>query len=682
MTTFTSDGGTDSAPTRLAAARETYAKLVEPTATGLPRWPVLLWFPALLTGLLALLVALGISGSSTGMFWAVFGSGTDPELIAGSPRPVRSDEWLTFGSWVISQASQGFPARNEVFPGGMDTTVLLDLPAWDWSTLFRPQAIGFMLFGLDHGLAVRWWLPGFAMMAAAYAMLVTLMPRRPVTAVLVAVAFFFSPFLNWWFAPSVFFPAVLCFTTIAAVLVAMRDERRWVRVLWAAITGYAAVCTIFTLYPPFILPAVLIAVAICLGAVLLETGKGGIGFVPALKRLYPILVAGLSTVTVVVLFFLTRSDTIAAITGTVYPGQRVEPTGLVDFNGLVAIFGAPFADGLQTDGYTGLLGPNSSEAATPVLLGLFLLIPLLWFVVRDWVVDRRLQWMLIGCLAITTVFLAFLLIPGWDSLAHLLLLDRMTVQRTRLGLGIICVVAIGLLTRRLDERDTSVPWVVSLLATGLAAVSIVVVWMALDKVDDPSLANSTYPLVVSILFVLSVFLFTRRQAVLGAAAFLIVSVVLSVGINPLYRGVFNLANETDIGREVERIDDQQPGTWLGMGSFQLSSVLVETGVSAFNGVQLYPVAQMWQDVDPTGQYEEQWNRYASLAWEPGTGEPVLRNPQADIVVGTFDSCSTFAQQHVQYVLTDNQVDQQCLTQIDQASDGASTYFYYEVVPTS
>ena len=181
---------------------------------------------------------------------------------------------------------------------------------------------------------------------------------------------------------------------------------------------------------------------------------------------------------------------------------------------------------------------------------------------------------------------------------------------------------------------------------------------------------------------LSVLLFTRRQAVLGAAAFLIVSVVLSVGINPLYRGVFNLANETEIGREVERIDDQRPGTWLGMGSFQLSSVLVETGVSAFNGVQLYPVAQMWQDVDPTGQYADQWNRYASLAWEPGTGEPVLHNPQADVVVGTFDSCSTFAQQHVQYVLADSQVDQECLTQIDQASDGASTYFYYEVVPAS
>ena len=44
----------------------------------------------------------------------------------------------------------------------MDATVLLELPTWQWPTIFRPKAIGLMVFGLDVGMAVRWWLPGSA----------------------------------------------------------------------------------------------------------------------------------------------------------------------------------------------------------------------------------------------------------------------------------------------------------------------------------------------------------------------------------------------------------------------------------------------------------------------------------------------------------------------------------------
>jgi hypothetical protein len=143
--------------------------------------------------------------------------------------------------------------------------------------------------------------------------------------------------------------------------------------------------------------------------------------------------------------------------------------------------------------------------------------------------------------------------------------------------------------------------------------------------------------------------------------------------------MFNLA-ETAMGRAVERIDDQKPGAWLGMGSFQLGAVLVETGVEAFNGVQTYPSEEMWREVDPTGRYAQQWNRYGSIRWESGTGEPTLRNPQDDVIVGTFDSCSAFARQHVTYVMADADVDQPCLRPLDKVSQGVLTFSIYEVTP--
>ena len=675
MSTTTSDAGAP-ATGRWSAARETVRRITEPAASGLPRWPIQLWFPALLVVLLIVATVLRISGSSTGMLWAVVGSGSDPDLLAGVPRPIRSDEWLTQMGWIVSQANQGYPDVNQAVPGGMDATVLLGLPAWDWPTVFRPDAAGFLFFGLDHGLAVRWWLPGFAMMAACYAMLIALMPRRPLTCAAVAVSVFFWPMIQWWYLPSITWAVALCFLAIAAAVFSLRDPRLWVRILWALATGYVAVCAAFTFYPPYLIPAVLVAAAIIVGLLLSEIGTG---FLPALRKLVPMVVAAAGAGVIIALFFVTRSDTIAAINNTVYPGQRLQATGGATRGELVSTFGALFTGGLDADqSYTGVLGPNQSEASAPVLLGLFLLIPLLYFVIRDWVVQRRIQWVMLACLACTAVLLALLLIPGWDVVAHLLLLDRTTAARSRIGLGLLAVVALGLLVRRLDEQDAKLPWWVSGVTVVAVVGQILLAHRVLSNSQDASLAGANHLRTVAVLFVIAAFLFTRRLAGPASAVLLIISVVLTVGVNPLYRGVLDLT-DTAVGRDVEAVNTADPGTWLAISSVELSSVLTEAGIPAYNGVQLYPNTAMWADIDPDGEFAEQWNRYASMVWLPGEGDPGISNPQPDIVIATFDSCSTFAQQHVDYVLADREVDQRCLQQVDSGQQGPTPYWIYTVV---
>ncbi|MET0864202.1 MAG: hypothetical protein ABWZ98_07690, partial [Nakamurella sp.] len=224
-------------PAGVAQFRDSWANLVRPRSTGLPNWLVLCWFPLLLLLLLLAFVAFGISGSSTGNWWGYFESGTDPSLLRGTPRPIRSDEWLVQSSWVVSQIQQGFPVFNGTFPGGMDATVQNDLPVWEWSSLFRPHVVGFLLLPLDQGMAIRWWLPGLSLIAAAYVLLVTLLPRRPITSAALATVFFLSPLIQWWFLPTTIWPPTWAFLAMAAVIWALRDPRSWVRILFAAGTG-------------------------------------------------------------------------------------------------------------------------------------------------------------------------------------------------------------------------------------------------------------------------------------------------------------------------------------------------------------------------------------------------------------------------------------------------------------
>ena len=100
--------------------RDRWSAWVEPRASGLPNWRVVTWFPALIGLGASLLIALRISGTSAGAWWQNFGTGIDPRVILGGPRPIRQDEWLTAQGWITSQIQQGFPVINGVFPGGMD----------------------------------------------------------------------------------------------------------------------------------------------------------------------------------------------------------------------------------------------------------------------------------------------------------------------------------------------------------------------------------------------------------------------------------------------------------------------------------------------------------------------------------------------------------------------------------
>ena len=663
---------------RLTQSRKAFEHLVRPAPTGLPRWRVVCWFPILLLLIFVVLVAFGINGSSTGSWWKYFENGTDPALLFGVPREIRSDEWLVQSSWVISQVQQGFPLLNGTFPGGMDASVQNDLPVWDWSSLFRPHVIGFLLLPLDQGMSVRWWLPGLTLIAAGYLLLITLMPRRPLTSAALAVMFFLSPLVQWWFLPTTIWPPTWAFLAMAATIWTLRDPRRWVRVVFAIGTGYLAVTMALGIYAPFIVPAVIVFAAFFIGVFLQYSRPGALGLRTAAVRMIPLLVAGAGAAVVLGLWVLTRRDTISALLGTVYPGQRLESTGALDFDGLIALLAGPFDESLKA-GAGGILGPNSSEAATPLLVGLFLLIPLLWITIRDWKAERYVHWTAIAVTAATALIVLFLLIPGWDWLAHLILIDRTTVGRARMALGILSILSIALLVRRLDRGDVSVPWSITWTATGFAAGSLILVWAVLRSSSDVGLVYSTRWRILSILFVLSVFLFTRRKVLLGVLSLGIVATVIGAGVNPFYSGVFDL-NDTAIGTQVRQTNDADPGTWVGIGGFAPTGVLVQSGVSAYNGVQTYPPALMWQQIDPSGRYENDWNRLANVSWATGVGEPVPTVPVRDQIVVTFDSCSDFAKAQVKYVLTDKPLEQACLTEIDQVTEGPTEFNIYRVQP--
>lgn len=658
--------------------RGRYATWTTPSTAGLPRLRVLFALPAALLVLGAILVGFAINGSSSGAYFNSVTVGTDPDLIAGNPQTIRSDEWNTGTSWIISQVQQGMPERNGTFPGGMDAALPYDLPRLDWSVAFRPHLIGYLVLDVDQGTAWRWWSAAFALIAATYVFLVTLLPRRPILAAAISIAFFYSPFFQWWFQSSTFWPVVWTMIAMASLVWAVKSSSRMSRWIWAAVLSYLTVVMAMGIYLPYIIPAVYIVAFFGVG--LLITGvRAGASWKRVVGWFLPTIAAAVAAGVLMVVFLLTRASTVDAFLSTVYPGERLTPTGSATPTKLIATIASSFTESL--DRGDAFLGINSSEASSFFLIGLFLL-PLVGVVVYQTRTRRLpLDWSLIGLAAVALLFIAFSIIPGWDAIAHVLYLDRVPFERLKIGLGIVSIALLGVLVKIWDERGEGVRrWpaiaVTAIFLVTQAVAGAIVVWR-----QGPSFITQFSPFwwLLAAASALAIYLFARNRPAFGALLLLIATVPPSFLVNPVYIGVYDL-RDSAVGQKVIALGEESDGAWVGIGGPVVTATLLESGVAAYNGVQGAPSKLMWDQIDPDDEYEKKWNRIGFVNWMQGPGEPEVTNPGLDAVVVSFDACSSFAQKNVSFVLVDHPIEDPCLV-LDQAIDTDTADFrIYSVAP--
>ena len=656
-----------------------YERFTVPRPDHLPSRRVLLAFPAaiLLFGIIA--VSLAISGTSSGEMYGRVFAGKDPALIAGQPQIIRSDEWYVNTAWSISQVQQGLPETNHTMPGGMDAALPHDLPRADWSVIFRPQLWGYLFFDVDHATAFKWWIAALAFIAAAYVFLVTVLPRRPVMAAALAVGFFFSPFFQWWFQTVIFWPLAWAFVTLTAMLWAVRARTGNAHWIWAALVAFLTAIMAMGIYAPFIVPVVLLVALFAIGLVI-EERRSGRTWRSLLVHAAPILAAGAMGGIVTLLWLRSKQKVLDGFLATSYPGQRLTETGSAHVATGARTMGSSFSESLSRG--DGLLNINASEAATFFLIGAFLIPVVVEIVYRSARKRAPLPWVLITMVTFIVIIAAFSYVPGWDAIAHLLFLDRSTDARLRIGLGLASLVILALTIRYFDDTKTRAG--IPLSIGSVAAFLLSQIAVALAVIHFGGIATLTHDAptwwLIALVSAASIYFVARRRPVIGAALFLVIGVTGTITVNPIYVGVLDLRT-APVTQSVQKVNSRDTGVWVGIGDVETSAVLMESGVTAFNGMQGAPSLKMWKEIDPTGQYRFNWNRLAGVGWVPGVGEPVVSNPAADQIISTFDACSQFAQKHVDYVLsTDREISSACLTAEKAIPAPSATFTIYRVIP--
>lgn len=654
-----------------------------PRASGLPSATALTWFPLLVVAAFALLVVLDLNGSSTGWVWPWFQGGPDPGAVAGEPRPVRSDEWFVQLSWTISQAHRDFPPLNPALPGGTDLTVIYDVPTAYWTILFRPQLWGYFLFGLSHGLAWHWWLPAALTLIAAYLLVVTFNPTRPLTAAALACATVLTPMMLWWWQISVFLSVGWALFAIAAVVWAIKDPRWHVRLFWILTTAFFAVTLGLSTYVPFILCGIWVFV-LCAAGVLADAVRDRVAPPRVLwRRVGGLVLAGAGAGAVLLLYAYLRRDSFRAVVDTLYPGSRSDPTGVLASDGSLSLFGAPFNGALRSLPAPTALGGNQSEAASAFMIAIFLAPGLALLVLAARRATGRWSWTAISVLAATGLYLAYLYVAHWDVGARLLLLDKVPAVRARLAFAALLPLSAAVTIQLADRLPVRTRVVAAALSGVLVTVCCAVVWLDLrGAVPDVLAADRSWPIAVVLVCVGTVGLFFGRSALPGAAALLVAAAVVSVGVIPIHRGVVDLHDSVP-GRAVRAIDARDEGTWVGTQFPITTAVLVQSGVRTLNGVQSYPSLPLWREIDPEGEREASWNRLAHLDWRLArTGDTREKLVSPDHLVISMDPCSRFAQDNVDFVLApvDSAPSQDCLSPLRTIDTPAIDLQVLRVVP--
>jgi hypothetical protein len=536
-----------------------------------------------------LLVALGIHGYSLPAWHGVIDGSRAPELLLGTPRGLRTDDWAVVLPLALAQRRHDppFPRVNRDIGLGQDL-ILLNLPIAHPITLLRPTTWGFF-FGDDTGVAWLWWSQVLGAFAAWFLALRALAPGRDELAILGSLALIVSPFLQFWsFVPARHVAwAGFAIAAAAGVLRAPTPKR----VAWSA-AGLAVSACGFALepYPPFQVPLVWLVLAVTAGLVFELRGGGRLGL-----RLGALAGAGGAALLVCLAFWLDAADAVERMRGTAYPGERIERGGWLP---AWQLFAHDLGAGLWVGDWSPAI--NLAEGA-----GFWLLFPV---VGAGLLKDRRRDPVAVALLAVIALLTAHacLGLPTWLRTATLL--SQVAPQRAVVAIGLADL----LLLVRWLSRNAPAPG--PRFAAGAAfawGAGLVAFAVAVHRaLPDARLGGLLGFAAANAALAVPLLLRRRPAWVLAALAALLASGTL--WWNPLVRGGSEYLLENELSRRIAAIDREAGGDtlWVSYGPPHHGNLFRVLGVRALTGVQPLPQLELWRRLDPAGQYERIYNRYA------------------------------------------------------------------------
>jgi len=528
-------------------------------------------------------------------------------LMAGTPRAIRSDEWMVFTPYVQLSVNSHFTDHDLISPYHEALRAFYALPVSDWAAVFKPYYAGFIFLPSANAFSFFYLFNSLSFIIG-WAWLVRLLLR---TNWKIATGFslilFFSQFVQvWWSSNSGTF-ALAPWAAIAWITL----DRRWLRI---ALAGYAlTVWLLADFYPPFIYS---LGLAMFFAVFALR---------PDLLTISRIVDAILASIIGVGICLAYYGNMIKIMEDTVYPGHRLSSGGGVEPAKLIGHL-YPFALTKEYEPLSILTNTNACEVAVVgTMLPLFCLIFLDYNHMSGVLRSHLRSFTVLFMGIIVCAIWIFLPIPA--SMGKLIGLTLVPGNRLLLALGwlvaLMFLTLISICKAKLDKKR---------LIVGLLVLSTAIYGKHL-------LVNGTWHLSISYFDYMPLAALTLLIPFVLRTTFTswVPIVVTALCVNFLTFGMFNpLQSAYPIfsmdknairqhlllaGAKITNSGDLViPGNW--------GALVNGSGIPAYNHVLLYPQLEIFRTYFndlPVDQFNELFNRYEHVSFKPA-GIPRLVQP--------------------------------------------------------
>ena len=624
-----------------------------------------------------LAVAFGLSGSSIGM-WAEYLPGcTDTGLLAGTPRSIRADEWAVSTVCSFAQTYDGeFQYFSDILRG-TDTDMVLasNAPVLDPVAVTRLFSMGYVLFGINGGLAFFWVSRLVVLFLVTFEFLMLLTEKQKGWSLAGTLLVTFSGAVQWWFHTSALLECIVYGEL--AVLVLHRYfhvKELWKRLLYALGMGLLGFSYTLALYPAWQVPLVYVFLAVFVWQLLELKQEGALK--PGPKDGACVLLAAGVCACGVLYFFSRSASGIEAVNNTVYPGTRFVTGGdlrLEFFQYANSIFYPLVQEGVAY---------NVCEQAMffdffP--LGILLA---LWQLAgnrrkgkggKD---GRSRDSLLIGLLAVNLFFFLFCVtgfpevVARWTFLsncpttrvlvifgyANVLILIRCLALRKKAWEGNIKADEgnAGLKKQRVTEKSGKQNPIVMSAVT--AAVFALAVGLLACLCENKYVTGWMAGIEIGALFGLAFAMLRGREkgfALLCAG----LTVFTGVLVNPIQKGA-DFIYENPLVQAIAEVNGEKEGVWLtDCLSYPMNNVPLFVGASTINSTSYYPDLERWRLLNPGKQWELYYNRFAHVRMElVETGISWFEQGEAGDRLNVFLDIRDIGKMGVDYVLSVNDLE--------------------------
>jgi hypothetical protein len=564
-----------------------------------------------------------LNGSATAL-WGIYADRQAPTagLILGTPKTIRSDEWVGQTPWILSQAGRRFAVENPGVGDGV-MPLLNNLPARHWTMLFRPQMWGFFMTDLEHTFAFYWNFKWFGLLLGSFLFLEAIACRNGVVALFGALLLFFSPFVQWWFSTPTCMPEMIgAFFFFLWSLVLIRSAKsRWAVAGGGLLLIASTAQFVFCAYPRFQIPLVHLALFLIAGALIANRHRI-VAQRYARFRVYVLTIAAVFTVLLLAAWYHDVAAAIHRVSALAYPGKVFSIGGGLPWQRLFM----PFLEFAMSEQRYPTNQMNVCEAA-----GFLFIAPLIAFVFGRDLLRRHFDPIIIASLAFMALGIWFMLFGFSHAVAKWTGFYLVYPARVVLAVSIASMIALCRYLGPADEKSRSLSLGIQLTASAALILLLLAIFQSTNR-QLAGFVDTSGVFVAAIFFTLSFATLWRREVAVAAILVLIPSIYANALVNPIGRGVPGFTRSETFRWLSDNARALPDARWLVIGHASgrtnfLPQFVKATGADTLGGYRCEPDQRIIRALDPGHKYSFIYNRYAEILFLPSTEtEPSFELP--------------------------------------------------------